>query len=159
MTGWLKKVVMPDGTVRAFSSAMSDEDIARAIAYEFPPPPPPPPPISRSPRAMPLPRAEWAPPVVPPDEGPWPARKPEVILHYANAKQHLARQYLKGTHMTATVADLDQKREALARRLQVVQTPPAEVVDLVRKADAAVAGMKAQTAGDRGRARRGGFGN
>jgi hypothetical protein len=48
--------------------------------------------------------------------------------------------------MTVTVADLDQKREALARRLQVVQTPPAEVVDLVRKADAAVAKMKEQTA-------------
>ena len=48
--------------------------------------------------------------------------------------------------MTATLTDLDQKRDALARRLQVVQTPPAEVVDLVRKADAAVARMKEQTA-------------
>ena len=48
--------------------------------------------------------------------------------------------------MTVTAADLDQRREALARRLQTVQTPPDEVVDLVRKADAAVARMKEQTA-------------
>ena len=88
---WLQKVLLPDGTMRAFSSAMTDEDIARAIAYEFPPPPPPPPPISRSPRAMPLPTPDWAPPVTPPDEGPWPARKPRVVYAYTNAKPHLRK--------------------------------------------------------------------
>ena len=93
---WTKKVVLPDGRVRSFCSAMSDEEIARAIAYENPPPPPPPPQLSRSPRAMPLRAPDWAPPVVPPDQGPWPARKPEVILHYAAAKEYLRKQHLKG---------------------------------------------------------------
>ena len=118
-------------------------------------------PINRSPRAMPLPTTEWAPPVTPPDEGPWPAKKPRVQLAYAtpsgtsaaNAEpgsmdepeQPLPNPPERAREMQMTDA-ARAKRDQIAARLENLAKPPPEIEQAAATVDGALAAWRAEAA-------------